>query len=88
MTGLLAAVDSSSDKSRNSRCSCFAPDPGNAAHWGQQLCRGRHGQMKTSLTLVQDLDHATEHFLLNTLTSLAAGLECVALIFMPGQLLT
>jgi transcriptional regulator with XRE-family HTH domain len=32
MTGPSAAVDSSSGRSRNSRCSCFAPAPGNDEH--------------------------------------------------------
>jgi hypothetical protein len=40
-----------------------------------------------ALTL-EDLNYATEYLLLYTVTSLAAGLECVALIFMAGQLLT
>jgi hypothetical protein len=38
-----------------------------------------------ALTLVEDLDYATECLLLTTVTSPAAGIECVALIFMPGQ---
>ena len=38
-----------------------------------------------ALTLVGDLDYATECLLLTTVTSLAAGLECVVLIFMVGQ---
>jgi hypothetical protein len=40
-----------------------------------------------ALTL-EDLDYATECLLLTTLTSLAAGIECVALIFMAGHHLT
>jgi len=40
-----------------------------------------------ALTL-EDLDYATECLLLTTVTSLAAGLECVVLIFMVGQHLT
>ena len=34
------------------------------------------------------LDYATEYLLPNTVTSLAAGLECIALIFIAGQRLT
>jgi hypothetical protein len=41
-----------------------------------------------ALTLVEDLDYATECLLLTTVTSLAVRLECVTLIFMAGQLLT
>jgi hypothetical protein len=40
-----------------------------------------------ALTLVEDLDYATECLLLTTVTSLAVRLECVTLIFMAGQLL-
>jgi hypothetical protein len=41
-----------------------------------------------ALTLFGGLDHATEYLLLNTVTSLAARLECIALIFIAGQRLT
>jgi hypothetical protein len=37
-----------------------------------------------ALTL-EDLDDATECLLLTTVTSLAAGIECVILIVMAGQ---
>jgi hypothetical protein len=43
---------------------------------------------KPALTPFEDLDYATECLLLNTVTSLAVGLECVVLIFMAGQRLT
>ena len=40
-----------------------------------------------ALTL-EDRDYATECLPLNTVTSLAAGLECIALIFTAGHHLT
>ena len=39
-----------------------------------------------ALTLIEDLNYATEYLLLNTVTSLAAGIECVVLIFMVGHI--
>jgi hypothetical protein len=44
--------------------------------------------IEPTLTLFEDLDYATECLPLTTVTSLAAGLECVALIFAAGQHLT
>jgi hypothetical protein len=89
MTGPLTAVDSSSGKSRNSRCSCFAPAPGGTVPQGRQRCRDRRGQRdEPALTLVEDLDYATECLLPNTVTSLAAGIEWIFLIFMAGHHLT
>jgi hypothetical protein len=54
-------------------------------HRGQQLCCGRRGQGDEPALTLEDLDYATECLLLNTVTSLAAGIECVVLIFMVGQ---
>ncbi len=88
MTGLSAAVDRSSGRSRNSRCSCFAPAPGDAAHQaGSFAVVDTDNGDEPSRTLVEDLDYATECLLLNTVTSLAAGIEWIFLIFMAGQLL-
>ena len=41
-----------------------------------------------ALTLVKDLDYAIEYLLLTTVTSLAAELEWIVLVFMAGQRLT
>jgi hypothetical protein len=63
MTGPSAAVDSSSGRSRNSRCSCFAPAPGQDRHsavdhsrWSQGSALsdpGRHHPRLTHPQLVQ-----------------------------------
>jgi hypothetical protein len=42
MTGPSAAVDSSSGRFRNSRCSCFAPAPGLDKHCGCRIGHPRH----------------------------------------------
>jgi hypothetical protein len=85
MTGPSAAVDSSSGKSRNSRCSCFAPAPGNAAHRASSVAAVHADKGNEPALTLEDLDYTTACLLLNTVTSLAAGLECVVLIFMVGQ---
>jgi hypothetical protein len=67
----------------------FAPAPGSAAPRDRQRCCGHADKGdEPALTLVEDLDYATEYLLLNTVTSLAVRLECVTLIFMADQLLT
>jgi hypothetical protein len=41
--------------------------------------------IEPALTLFEDLDYATECIMLTTVTSPAAGIECVVLIFKVGH---
>ena len=57
-------------------------------HQGRQLYCGPRGQRDEPALTLEDLNYATKCLLLTTVTSLTAGLECVVLIFLAGQLLT
>jgi hypothetical protein len=85
---LSAAVDSRSGRSRNSRCSCFAPAPGNAAHRASSFAAVDADNGDEPALTLEELDYATECLPLTTVTSLATGIEYVVLIFMVGQHLT
>ena len=77
MTGPSAAVDSSSGRARNSRCSCFAPAPGNAAHRASSFAAVDADNGDEPALTLEALDYATECLLPTTVTSLAAGLEWI-----------